>query len=179
MCGTKDGVWRCQRDDQCEELLSLFSWHTDFQIDYKDDREAATMIASSCIYQSESAGWCMTPCWAVYGVSVFSEACGRRSASLACHGHMWQAINGALWLNKQPSEARCGLGRLQLESSPRQAKNVQYSFCVGTMSLPGSGLARCGALMSHPCWVMYGRLVNMLTWSEKQGARKVCAEAPL
>ena len=45
-------------------------------------------------------------------VSVFSGTRGRCSVSLARSGYMWQVISGTLWLDKQPSEARCGLGQL-------------------------------------------------------------------
>lgn len=93
----------------------------DSQQIYKET-DSLTVKQSLVCSPSASASLYASAHSAAYGVSVFSETCCHRSASLACHGYMWQAISGALWLNKQPSEARCGLGRLQLHSSPHQAK---------------------------------------------------------
>lgn len=104
----------------------IIFWHfTDSKIDWKYNGIDDEIIISCC--PSVSASLYASACLAVYGVSVFSETCGHRSASLACPGYMWQAISGAVWLNKQPSEARCGLGHLQLHSASHEAKNVQYS----------------------------------------------------
>lgn len=78
------------------------------------------------------------------------------SASLDDPGYMWQAISGALRLNKQPLDACCGLDHLQLHSLPHQAKNVQYMWLPGSMK-PAATVCLALALAWHgtawPCMV--------------------------
>lgn len=123
--------------------------------------------------------------WRLHDVSVFSETCGDCSVSLAHPGYMWQAISGALWLNKQSSETCCGPVPLQLYRCPYQAKSYHYSWWAAwklqllsawPQLWPGMeqhGLTWWRALMSHPCWMMDGRRANMkicfwkaMTWTD-------------